>query len=415
MGTIAEEIFSEKLGREVQAGELVLAEVDFIMSHDSTTPLAIEAWEEIGKPLFDHERIAIHFDHFYPSPNINGSIIHQRIRRFIREQGIKHFYQEGICHQVMVEKGFVFPGGIVIGGDSHTCTYGALSCFGTGMGSTDLAISYVTGKNWFLIPPTLRFQIQGKFSRGVFAKDLILHLVGKVGGGGANYKACEFAGASVRAMSISERLTLANMAVEMGGKAGLMETDEKTLRFLKNRTSRPLKAFRPQNPRYENVLEVELGSLQPSVAIPHRVDQVKPVEEVEGTEIDEFFLGTCTNGRLDDLKIAAKILAGKKIHHLSRMVVNPASNEIYTQAERRGFLRIFRDAGAIVCNPGCGVCIGRHQGILGPGEKALTTMNRNFLGRMGSPEAQIYLASPATVAVSAIRGKITDPRKILRN
>jgi len=414
MGTIAEEIFSAKLGKEVRAGELVLAEVDFVMSHDSTTALAIESWAEIGKPLFDPGRIVIHFDHFYPSPNINGSIIHQRIRRFTREQGIKHFYQEGICHQVMVEKGFVFPGGIVIGGDSHTCTYGALGCFGTGMGSTDLAVSYVTGKNWFLVPQTLRFEIRGKFPRGVFAKDLILHLVGRVGAGGANYKACEFGGPSVRAMSISERLTLANMAVEMGGKAGLIEADEKTSRFLVKRTSRAWKSCCPRNPKYENVLEVDLPSLQPYVAVPHRVDQVKPVGEAEGIEIDEFFLGTCTNGRLDDLKIAAQILAGKKIHPLARMVINPASNEIYTQAERRGYLRIFREAGAVVCNPGCGVCIGRHQGILGPGEKALTTMNRNFLGRMGSPEAQIYLASPATVAVSALRGKITDPRVLLR-
>ena len=413
MGTIAEEVFSQKLGREVHAGEMVLADVDFIMSHDSTTPLAIAAWEEIGKPLFDPDRIVIHFDHFYPSPSINGSLLHQRTLAFVKKQGIKNFYHEGICHQVMVEKGFVVPGTIVIGGDSHTCTYGALSCFGTGMGSTDLAVSYVTGKNWFMVPHTLRFEIQGKFPQGVYAKDLILNLVGKVGAGGANYKACEFSGPTIHAMSISERLTLSNMAVEMGGKVGLIETDEKTFRFLKNRTSRPLKIIRPQNPRYENVIEVEAGYLQPFVAVPHQVDQIKPVEEVEGTEIDEFFLGTCTNGRLDDLKIAAKILAGKKVHPLSRMVVNPASNEIYTQAERQGILRVFRDAGATICNPGCGVCVGRHQGILAPGEKALTTMNRNFLGRMGSPEAQIYLASPATVAISAIYGRITDPRKIL--
>jgi homoaconitase/3-isopropylmalate dehydratase large subunit len=214
-------------------------------------------------------------------------------------------------------------------------------------------------------------------------------------------------------MSISERLTLTNMAVEMGGKVGLMETDKKTLSFLKNRTSRSLKFIRPQNPQYEDVIETGLGSLQPLVAVPHQVDQVKPVEEVEGTEIDQFFLGTCTNGRLDDLKIAARIMEGKKIYHLSRMVVNPASNEIYTQAESQGILQIFRNAGSVVCNPGCGACVGRHQGILAPKERALTTMNRNFIGRMGSPEAQIYLASPATVAASAIYGKITDPRKIL--
>ena len=413
MGTIAEEIFSQKLGREVHAGEIVLADVDFIMSHDSTSPLAIEAWEEIGKPLFDSNRIVIHFDHFYPSPNINCSILHQKTLAFVKKQGISHFYREGICHQVMVEKGFVFPGGIVIGGDSHTCTYGALGCFGTGMGSTDLAVSYVSGKNWFRIPETLRFEIHGEFPHGVYAKDLILFLIGKVGAGGANYKACEFGGPAVRAMSISERLTLSNMAVEMGGKAGLIESDEKTLRFLKNCVSRPLKKIYPKNPRYETVIEADAASLPPMIAVPHRVDQVQPVEELEGTEIDEFFLGTCTNGRLDDLETAAHILAGKKVAPFSRMIVNPASNEIYSQAEREGILRIFREAGAVVCNPGCGVCIGRHQGVLGPGERALTTMNRNFLGRMGSPESKIYLGSPATVAVSAISGRITDPRKIL--
>jgi len=413
MGTIAEEIFSQKLGREVRAGEIVLAEVDFIMSHDSTTPLAIEAWKEIGKPLFDPDRLVVHLDHFYPSPSINGSIIHRRMREFVREQGIKHFYQEGICHQVMMEKGFVFPGGMIVGGDSHTCTYGALGCFGTGMGSTDIAVSYVTGKNWFMVPKTLRLEIHGRFCHGVYAKDLILHIVGKVGAGGANYKACEFGGPTVRAMSVSERITLANMAVEMGGKAGLMESDEKTFRFLKGRTARPLRAIRPRASQYENVMEVDAGSLEPLVAVPHGVDKVKPVGEIEGTEIDEFFLGTCTNGRLDDLRIAAQILTGKKVHRFSRMVVNPASNEIYTQAERQGILRILREAGAVVNSPGCGPCIGRHQGVLGPGEKALTTMNRNFIGRMGSPEAEIYLASPATVAASAIYGKITDPRKAL--
>jgi homoaconitate hydratase family protein len=415
MGTIAEEIFSQKLGREVHAGEIVLAEVDFIMSHDSTTALAIEAWKEIGKSLFDPDRLVIHLDHFYPSPSINGSIMHRRMRDFVRDQGIRHFYQEGICHQVMMEKGFVFPGGIVPGADSHTCTYGALGCFGTGMGSTDIAVSWVTGKNWFMVPKTIRFEIHGKLIPGVYAKDLMLCLVAKVGAGGANYKACEFGGPTIRAMSISGRITLANMAVEMGGKAGLMESDEKTFRFLKGRTDRPLRAIRPRAPQYENVIEVDAGSLEPLVAVPHGVDKVKTVGELEGTEIDEFFLGTCTNGRLDDLKIAAQILSGKKVHRFSRMVVNPASNEIYTQAERQGILRVLREAGAVVNNPGCGPCIGRHQGVLGPGEKALTTMNRNFLGRMGSPEAEIYLASPATVAVSAIYGKITDPRKMRRD
>jgi homoaconitate hydratase family protein len=411
MGTMAEEIFSQKLNREVHAGEIVVAEVDFIMSNDSTTALAVKAWKEIGKPLFDRNRIVIHFDHFFPSPNINCSIIHQGIRAFVQEQGIRHFYHEGIGHQAMVEKGFIVPGGIVIGADSHACAYGALSCFGTGVGSTDLAVSYVTGKNWFVVPKTLRFEIHGKFSLGVYPMDLMLQLAGRLGADGANYRACEFGGTAIRSMCVDDRLTLTNMSVEIGGKVGLIETDNRTFRFLNHRTTRALKAIQPRNPQYEDIIDVDLKSLQPVVAVPHQVDQIKPAEALEGIEIDEFFLGSCTCGKLSDLRTAAKILAGKKVHRESRMVVNPASNEIYTQAERQGILRTFRDAGAVVCNPGCGVCVGSHQGVLGPGEKALASMSRNFRGRMGSPDAEIYLASPATVAVSSIYGRITDPRK----
>ncbi len=415
MGTIAEEIFSFKVGREVRAGEIVIADVDFIVSHDSTTPLAIEAWKKIGKPILDANRVIIHLDHFYPSPSIDGSIIHRSIREFVHDQGIKHFYHEGICHQVMIEKGFVFPGGMIVGGDSHTSTYGALGCFGAGMGSTDLAVSYVTGKNWFKVPPTLSIEILGKLPRSVYVKDLMLYLIGKVGSQGASERACEFGGPGIRTLSISERLTLSNMAVEMGCETGLIETDEETLRFLRRRTARRLRRILPRHPRYEETIEINLKSLQPLVAVPHQVDAVRPVEEVEGTEMDQFFLGTCANGRVDDLKVAADILRGKKVHRICRMVVNPASNEVLLQAERLGILRIFREAGAVVNSPGCGPCIGRHQGVLGPDERALTTMNRNFRGRMGSPKSEIYLASPATVAASAIYGRITDPRKILNS
>ena len=412
MGTIAEEIFSRKIGRPVEAGEMVVCDVDYIMSHDGTTPLAIEAWQKIEKPLFDPKKLVIHLDHFYPSPSINGAVLHQRINEFIVENKIKNFFREGVCHQVTIEKGFVYPGGIVVGGDSHTCTYGALSCFGTGMGSTDIAISYATGKNWFLVPKTIRFEIYGSIPKRVYAKDLILHLVSKVGAGGANYMACEFGGEVVDRMSISERITLANMAVEMGGKAGLVKSDEKTARFLKNRAKDSWKPVRPKKPKYEKVVEVDVSKLTPLIAFPHRVDTVKTIEKVEGIHIDCFFLGTCTNGRLDDLKIASEIIKGKKIPTDRRFIVTPASNEILEAAERQGILRIFREAGAVVCNPGCSLCLGRHQGVLAPGEKALTSMNRNFIGRMGSPDAEIYLSSPATVAASAIKGVITDPRRV---
>jgi 3-isopropylmalate/(R)-2-methylmalate dehydratase large subunit len=389
-------------------------DVDYMMSHDGTTPLVIEAWKQIGKPLLDPDRVIVIFDHFYPSPNVESSILHQKTRAFVQEQGIKHFYRDGVCHQLMVEKGFAFPGGVVVGGDSHSCTYGAVSCFGTGVGSTDLAVSYVTGKNWFTVPRTLRVEIEGKFPLGVFAMDLILVLVAKIGTGGANDMALEYGGPAVRAMSIGERLTLSNMAIEMGADTGLIETDEKTVHFLKNRTSRPFEAVHPKKPQYHKVMEINLDALQPMAAIPHRLDQLKPVAEIEGIPIDEFFLGTCTNGRLDDLKVAARILAGKKVHPRSRMVVTPVSNEVYDQAERQGILKVLRDAGAVVGSPGCGICSARHQGILAPGETALSTMNRNFLGRMGSPEAKIYLGSPATVAASALYGEITDPRKVLK-
>ena len=411
MGTIAEEIFSRKIGRPVEAGEMVVCDVDYIMSQDSTTPLAIEALNKMGKPIFDPNKLVIHLDHFYPAPTINGAILHQRINKFVVENQIKNFFKQGVCHQVTIEKGFVYPGGIVVGADSHTCTYGALGCFGTGMGSTDIAVSYATGKNWFLVPKTIRFELYGSFPKRVYAKDLILHLVSKVGAGGATYMACEFGGELVDRMSISERITLANMAVEMGGKAGLIKSDKKTEEFLKDRVKLKWEHIAPKNPKYEKVIEVDVSKLTPLVAYPHRVDQVKPIEEVEGTPIDCFFLGTCTNGRLDDLKIAAEIIKGKKIPPDRRFVVTPASNEILEAAEREGILKIFRDAGAVVCNPGCSLCIGRHQGVLAPGEKALTSMNRNFIGRMGSPEAEIYLASPATVAISAVNGAITDPRR----
>ncbi len=415
MGTIAEEIFSLKLGREVRAGEIVIADVDFVVSHDSTTPLAIEAWKKIAKPLFNPDRVIIHLDHFYPSPSIEGSIIHTSIRDFVRAHGVKHFYSEGVCHQVTVEKGFVFPGGIVAGGDSHTCTYGALGCFGAAMGSTDLAVTYATGKNWFKVPETLRIEIFGRLPRDVYAKDLSLYLVGKAASERGIEKACEFGGPAVSTLSISERLTLSNMATEMGCETGLVETDEETLRFLRGRTTGRLRKLLPRHPHYSDTIELNLKVLEPLVAVPHQMDRVKPVEEVEGAEIDQFFLGTCANGRVDDLKIAASILSGQKVHGFSRMVVNPASNEVLLQAERLGILRTLREAGAVVNSPGCGACIGRHQGVLGPKERALTTMNRNFRGRMGSPESEIYLASPATVAASALYGKITDPRKVLKS
>jgi 3-isopropylmalate dehydratase large subunit len=414
MGTLVEEIFSYKLGRPVQQGELVVVEPDLVMSHDTTTPLAIEAFAQLAVRVKYPERVAIVFDHVVPPANVDIATLQKRSRTFAREQGIE-IIQEGVCHQVLPEKGLVRPGMVVIGADSHTCTYGAIGAFSTGMGSTDIGIAYATGETWFRVPETIMFRAEGRFNKGVYAKDLILNIIGRIGVDGATYKSCEFAGSAISAMSVGERLTLSNMAIEMGGKAGLIEPDETTERFVRERTSEPFYMAKVNDPQYEQELDFDVSQLGPQIACPPDVGNVRPVEEVEGTELDEVFIGTCTNGRLDDLAIAASILAGKRVSKNTRTIIVPASNSIYLEAMERGYIRTFMEAGAVVGNPGCGPCLGRHQGVLAEGETALTTMNRNFTGRMGSPKANIYLSSPATAAVSAIEGRITDPRRVLND
>ena len=413
MGTLAEEIFGRKLGRPVRAGELVVAPLDLVMSHDTTTPLAVEAFAQLRDRVWDPSRVAILFDHVVPPASIATASLQQVARRFVAEQGIQHFYQEGVCHQVVVEKGLVQPGMLVVGGDSHTCTYGALGAFAAGVGSTDIGLAYATGKAWFRVPETIRVDIHGVPPCGTYAKDVILAVVRELGVEGANYRALEFGGPTVERMSIDDRLTLANMAVEMGGKAGLVEPDETTFAYLRRRTTEPLAAVSPVDPRYEATLAIDAGALVPLVACPPDVGNVRPVEAVEGVPLDEVFIGTCTNGRLADIAIAARILAGKQVHRFTRVVVVPASREIYLAALAAGYIQTLVEAGAIVCNPGCGPCLGRHQGTLAAGERALTTMNRNFTGRMGDPTSEIYIASPATAAASALAGHIADPRRYL--
>lgn len=414
MGTITEEIFSKKLGREVSQDELCLVDVDAIMSHDTTTPLAIESLEKINKNISDKNKIIICFDHIVPPANVAAAALQKRVREFIKENGIKNFFQEGICHQVMVEKGFVTPGKIIIGADSHTCTYGALGAFATGMGSTDIAVAYATGKTWFLVPATYNINVSGKLAKGVYAKDLMLHIAKTIGAGGATYKAVEFNGMAIKNFSISERMTLCNMAIEIGAKAGLVKADEKTIGFLKNITDKKIEPIGAKNPSYEKEFDFSASDIEPQIAKPSRVDNVTNISNVQGTKIDEVFIGTCTNGRLDDLKIVASILKGKRIDKDTRVIITPASNKVYQEAAQLGLIKIFMDSGCIVTNPGCGACIGRHGGVLAPGEKALTTMNRNFVGRMGSPESEIFLGSPATCAASTLKGEITDPRGFIR-
>lgn len=416
MGTLTEEIFSYKLNRPVRAGETVVVEVDHVMSHDTTTPLAIEAFrkltERTGGKVFNRERAHLIFDHIIPASTIQAASLHRQTRAFAYEQGL-HILQQGICHQVMPEMGFVTPASIIIGADSHSCSYGAFGAFGTGMGSTDIGVAYATGRAWFRVPETINVHLTGRLRPGVFAKDVTLEMVRRVGVDGANYRAIEFTGELVENFSLSERFTFCNMAIEMGGKTGLVAADEKTRAWLQERTNKDYPMLKARHPHYESVFEIDASDLPPLVACPPDVNNVVPVTEVESVKIDQVFLGTCTNGRLDDLAIAARILNGKRIHPTTRMVVIPASREIQLEALRLGYIETFIEAGASVGTPGCGPCIGRHFGVLGPGERALTTMNRNFTGRMGDPTAEIYLGSPATVAASALRGHITDPREYL--
>jgi 3-isopropylmalate/(R)-2-methylmalate dehydratase large subunit/methanogen homoaconitase large subunit len=413
MGTLTEEIFSRKLGRQVRAGEIVVAPVDYVLSHDNTTPLAIQSFEKLGRPIWDPERVIIVFDHMMPAPTRQAAEQHRKIREFIRQNGIKHLLQDGICHQVMVEKGFIMPGTIVVGADSHSVTYGALGCFGTGMGSTDAAVIYATGKSWFRVPESARITLHGALQTGVYAKDACLALARSLDVDGATYMAMEFGGNAVRAMSISERMTLANMSIEMGAKAGLVEPDQVTLDYVASRAREVFEPAYPVDPEYAWEVEMDLSTLTPQVACPNEVSNVEPVEAVAGTPLDQVFIGTCTNGRLDDLEIAAQVLKGHSIHPNTRLIVTPASREVYIEALKHGYLQILMEAGAQITNPGCGPCIGRHQGVLTQGERALTTQNRNFKGRMGDPSSELYLGSPATAAASAITGEITDPRQFL--
>ena len=413
MGTLIEELFSQKAGRKVEAGEIVLLDVDYIMSHDNTTPLAIKAFREIGKPIRDKNKIVIHFDHAYPAPNLLAAENQKNILEFIKEQDIHNFFHRGVCHQVMIEEGFVAPGRVIIGADSHTNTYGALGAFATGFGSTEIGVAWATGKAWFKTPETILIQLSGQAARGVYAKDIMLYLTGMLGMDGATYKSVEFTGSYIEQLPMHERIIFANISTEIGAKCGLIVADQVTLDFLAHETSAkpPFQVIQPINPHYERIFELDVSGLAPQVACHPDVDQVKPLTEMEGLPIDEVFIGTCTNGRYEDLEVAARILKGRKVHPFTRTIITPASVAIYQKALAKGLLDIFLDAGCTIGVVGCGACIGRHGGVLAPGERAFTTMNRNFIGRMGSPQAEIYLGSPAAAAATAIEGKIADPRR----
>ena len=417
MGTLAENILAEASGKSVSPGEIVYAGVDTAMSHENAA-LVIRWFREIGRErVWDNEKIVIIFDHRVPAESIKTAEGQKKIRNFVKEQGIKHFYDinTGICHQVLAEKGFSRPGIVLVGTDSHTTTAGAFGAFATGIGATEMAGVWATGRIWFKVPETIKINVEGELSKGVYAKDVILHIIGHLRADGANYMAVEFDGDTIKNMSIASRMVLSNLSMEMGAKVAFVYPDEKTKKWLEERKAKPYRFILPdKDARYVDEYNFDASEITPKVACPHTVDNVKSIEEVEGTEINQAFIGSCTNGRLEDLREAAKILKGRKVKEGVRLIIGPASWEVYRDAMREGLLDIFIEAGGVIINPGCGPCLGAHQGILASGEVAISTTNRNFQGRMGSPESFVYLASPAAVAASAIEGKIADPRKYLR-
>jgi len=411
--TIAEKIIGEHADREVSAGDFVVVKVDVCLLQDGTGPLAVRELQKLGmEKLANPERTVLFIDHSSPSPRAELSNDHVLLRNFARKTGaVLSDVGCGICHQVISED-HVNPGDILVGSDSHTCTGGALCAFATGMGSTDVAIAMALGRTWLRVPETYKIHVTGQFHDGVFPKDLILYIIGLIGADGATYKALEFCGDAIENMDMSGRLTLCNMAVEAGAKTGLIASDDVTLEFLKDH-GRPDKFVRiaaDDDAVYERTIEIDASELSPMVAFPHTVDNTKSIDEAKGIKIHQVFLGSCTNCRLDDLRIAAGILKGRAKHPDVRLLVTPASKKVYLQASKEGLLDILVEAGAAISSPGCAVCCGIHEGILADDEVCLSTSNRNFLGRMGNPKSFVYLASPATAAASAIAGEITDPR-----
>lgn len=414
--TLAEKILGIKSGKEVHAGDIIIVPLDLVFVQDSTGPLTLRQLGESNlNTIHNPERTILFIDHSVPSSARQLSNDHMLLRAFAKEKGaILSDSGEGICHQIVAES-FASPGDVVIGTDSHTVTAGALGAFATGMGSTDAAIAIALGETWLRVPETIRVVVRGHLAKGVYAKDLILHLVGRIGADGATYKALEFSGEAVDMMTMSGRLTVANMVVEAGAKVGLFPTDGVTQGYLESRgRGEKYVSLQPDaDAAYEGTIEIDAARLEPTVAKPHTVDNTALAKELKGVRIDQVFIGTCTNGRLDDLAIAAGILKGRRRHPRTRLVVAPASREILLEALAAGYIQALVEAGATIVPPGCAACLGAHQGVLGDGEACLSTANRNFKGRMGNPASFIYLASPATAAATAIRGEITDPREVL--
>ena len=414
--TLAEKILSNKSGVDAVAGDIVIAVVDLAFMQDTTGPLTVNQFYEAGfSKIAASTKSAVFLDHAAPSPNSNLSNDHLTLRGFTDDTGtILSDVGNGVCHQIVAES-LAKPGDLVVGADSHTVTAGGLGAFACGMGSTDVAVTLSLGKSWFRVPESIKVSLNGEFPAGVYAKDIILHLIGLIGADGATYRALEFGGDAIPRMSISSRLTIANMAVEAGAKAGLFPADELTLDFLSGRgDKRNYQTLRPDDDAvYEKIIYIDLPKLQPTISRPHTVDNTIPISEITGTKIHQVIVGTCTNGRLEDMEIAAGILRGKQRHPKTRLIVAPASRSVLIASIEKGYIQTFIEAGASILPPGCGPCLGLHQGVLADGENCLSTANRNFKGRMGNPNAFIYLGSPASAAAAAVTGEITDPREFL--
>jgi len=414
--TLAEKILSAKADAEVYAGDIVVVPLDLVFAQDSTGPLTLRQLNEISpNTIHNPERTILFIDHSAPSPARELSNDHIFLRSFAEEKGVVlSDIGEGVCHQIVAES-FARPRDIIVGADSHTVTAGALGAFATGMGSTDIAVAMALGKTWLRVPETIRIVVHGRFAQGVYAKDLILHLIGHIGADGATYKALEFSGETVTAMTMPERLTIANMVVEAGAKVGLFPSDSVTQSYLGNqgRGDQYIALAPDADTNYESTIEIDAAHLEPTVSKPHTVDNIALAKELKRVHVAQVFIGTCTNGRLDDIRVAASILKGRKRHPHTRLILAPASQKVLLRALAEGYITTLVESGATIVPPGCAACLGVHQGVLGDGEACLSTSNRNFKGRMGNPAAFIYLASPATAAATAIRGEITDPREVL--
>jgi 3-isopropylmalate/(R)-2-methylmalate dehydratase large subunit len=419
--TITEKILADHTGLpEVEPGQLINARLDIVLANDVTAPIGIKEFEQTGaKEVFDRDRIVLVLDHFTPNKDIKSAEQCKIVREFAKKHKITHFYdggEAGVEHALLPDKGIVLPGDCIIGADSHTCTYGALGAFSTGVGSTDFAAAMITGEAWFKVPESIKFTINGQLKPWVGGKDIILYIIGQIGVDGALYKAMEFSGETIRKLSMDDRFSLCNMAIEAGGKSGIIAPDDITLRYVEPRQHRePSLYASDKDARYTQTYEYEAPGIEPQVAFPHLPSNSRPLSQVGNVTIDQVVIGSCTNGRISDLRIAAQILRGHKVHKEIRCLIFPATPDVYKDALKEGLLEIFMEAGAIISPPTCGPCLGGHMGILAEGERALATTNRNFVGRMGHPKSEVYLSNPAVAAASAILGRIASPQEVIGN